>query len=121
MTQLTSTALVATGRPARYAKQLASHLSRKSETHWDADTSTGWVKFPNARADLTATTDGLRMVLACEADEADRLEGVLGRHLVRFANTEELTCSWTRTDGTPGTEQRSTDERPDTERRAAEG
>jgi hypothetical protein len=40
-------------------------------------------------------------------DSLEQLEDVVGRHLVRFATQEELVVSWTRADGTPGTEQRA--------------
>ena len=41
-------------------------------------------------------------------DDADRLEDVVGRHLVRFGSRDELVVRWTRADGTPGTVQENT-------------
>ena len=41
----TSTARVATDRPARYGKQLASHMGRKITTTWDEDSRTGSLEF----------------------------------------------------------------------------
>lgn len=108
MTQLSSTASVTTDRPARYAKQLTSHLGRKVETGWDADAGQGWVDFGSGRATLAAG-DGVLLIalVAADAEARDHLEGVVGRHLVRFGAKDELVCTWVRTDGTRGTEQRN--------------
>src|ERR1700759_3880664 len=96
-----STATVATDRPARYAKQLASHLSRRVTTSWDEDAGRGWVELGDGRADLIAVDGALQMRI--ESNDLDRFEDVLGRHLVRFAKQDELIVQWTRDDGTPGT------------------
>lgn len=107
MTQMTSTASVATDRPGRYAKQLASHLGRKVAAEWDEQAQEGWVDFGSGRVTLAAG-DGV-LLMGLEADDAearDRLEGVVGRHLVKFGAKDELVCAWVRTDGTPGSEHR---------------
>ena len=60
---------------------------------------------------LRRVSSGLLLALVSEdADARDRLEGVVGRHLVRFGVKDELVCQWVRTDGTPGTLQRNADE-----------
>ncbi|HEY8302368.1 MAG TPA: DUF2218 domain-containing protein [Jatrophihabitans sp.] len=102
----TSSASVATDRPGRYAKQLASHLSRRTETGWDETAGRGWVTLGTGRAELVAADGSLD--LSIEADEADlaRFEDVLGRHLVRFGTKDELIVQWTRGDGTPGSTYR---------------
>ena len=41
----TSTARVPTDRPARYGKQLTSHMSRKITTAWDEETGSGSLLF----------------------------------------------------------------------------
>lgn len=111
MTHYASTASVATDRPGRYAKQLASHFGRKITTAWDEESGQGHLEFPAGRATLTAGDGVLLLALVGEdADVRDRLEGVIGRHLVRFGAKHELVCTWVRTDGTPGSEQRHTDE-----------
>jgi hypothetical protein len=99
-----STASVATGRPGRYAKQLAAHLSRRVTTSWDEDSGRGWVELGDGRADLTAVDGALDMRI--ESNDLDRFEDVLGRHLVRFGKKDELIVQWTRDDGTPGTSYR---------------
>lgn len=105
---ISSTAAVATDRPARYAKQLASHMGRKAATEWDEEAGQGWIQFPTGKATLAAGDDVLLVALvADDAESRDRLEGVVGRHLVRFGAKDELVCSWVRTDGTQGSEQRN--------------
>lgn len=102
-----SLAEVTTDRPGRYAKQLASHMSRKCTTEWDEASGRGWIEFPSGgRATMAAGEGVLFLELFAEAENAERLEGVVGRHLVRFGAKDELVCSWVRADGTKGTEQR---------------
>lgn len=108
MTQFSSTASVATERPTRFAKQLASHLGRKVTTAWDEETEQGSIDFGSGRATLAAG-DGVLLIglVADDAEARDRFEDVVGRHLVRFGAKDELVCTWVRTDGTQGTEQRN--------------
>jgi len=102
-----SEARVPTDRPHRYAKQLASHLSRRSRTSWDEDKGEGSIVFQGGTGSLTATEGAL--LLSIEADEAGHLallEDVVGRHLVRFGTRDELVVAWQRDNGEPGTTQR---------------
>jgi hypothetical protein len=102
-----SEARVATDRPHRYAKQLASHLGRRSETSWDEESGAGSIAFQNGgRGTLTATEGALLLALETEAEHLDLLEGVVGSHLVRFGSKDELVVEWTRDAGEPGTTQR---------------
>ncbi len=93
---LTSRADVATDAPARYAKQLVSHLGRKVEFVQDGDTWTAHVAGSVARI----TVDNGVLVLHAEAPDVEglsRLEGALGNHLERFGQRRELTVTWQRT------------------------
>lgn len=95
MATISSRADVATPTPERYAKQLLSHLGRKIEWTTDGATSTATI------GDATGTIvvgDGVLTLLASGADEAGvaRVEDVLGRHLVRFGQRNELTVTWVR-------------------------
>ncbi|MDH6515114.1 hypothetical protein M2163_007909 [Streptomyces sp. SAI-135] len=102
-----SEARVATDRPHRYAKQLASHLGRRSETTWDEESGEGSLLFQNGgKGSLTATEGALLLTLETESEHLDLLEGVVGSHLVRFGSKDELVVEWTRDDGVPGTAQR---------------
>jgi len=102
-----SEARVATDRPHRYAKQLASHLGRRSQTTWDEDSGEGSLLFQNGgKGSLTATEGALLLTLETESEHLDLLEGVVGSHLVRFGSKDELVVEWTRDRGEPGSTQR---------------
>ena len=108
---VTSEALVATDRPGRYGKQLASHLSKRVASQWDDETGTGSLVFGHGgRADLAAVDGGLRFELVARPASVARLEDVIGRHLVRFGARDELAVAWTRSDGTAGTTQRNSED-----------
>jgi hypothetical protein len=94
----TSTAVVATDAPARYAKQLLAHLGRKNPVE-DVD------GVPHAQRLVFAYGSGVvrpepeHLVLeatAADAESLARVEDVLGRHLVRFGQRQELTVQWAR-------------------------
>lgn len=111
----TSTALVATERPARYAKQLTSHMSRKIDATWDDAAGSGSLTFPRidegdrrgpgARVHLEAREDGLLLDLDAEEDAVARYEQIVGIHLARFGAKDGLVVSWAHEDGTPGSSQ----------------
>ena len=97
--RLSSRADVVTDVPARYGKQLVSHLSRKvefvHEERADGDTWTAHVAGSVARITVG---DGV-LVLQAEAPDTEglaRLEGALGNHLERFGQRRELTVTWQR-------------------------
>ncbi len=101
-----STGTSTTDRPARYAKQLISHMSRRSSGEWDAETSTGWIEFTKGRAEFSCAEEApttedapcqLVISLTSESDEAATLlEDVLERHLVKFGLKDGLTMDWVR-------------------------
>lgn len=92
-----STGTVATDRPARYGKQLTTHLSRRHGGAWDEETATGWIDLGDGRAELT-TADGVLTISLTGPDEATaaRIEEVVERHLLRFATHDELAVQWSR-------------------------
>ncbi|MDL5205031.1 DUF2218 domain-containing protein [Streptomyces sp. ALI-76-A] len=102
-----SEARVATDRPHRYAKQLASHLGRRAETSWDEDSGEGRLVLQDGTGALTATEGALLLSVESQAEHLDRLEDVVGRHLVRFGTKDELVVEWRRDTGEPGTTQRN--------------
>lgn len=105
-----SEARVATDRPHRYAKQLASHLGRRSETSWDEEKGEGGIVFQNGTGTLTATEGALLLTVETDSDNLALLEDVVGRHLVRFGTKDELIVEWHRDTGEPGTTQRKPEE-----------
>ena len=90
-----SRADVVTSTPERYAKQLVSHLGHKLPFTTDGATST---------AELAGTTaqvvvgDGVLTLLASGSDEPGvaLVEQVLGGHLERFGQRQELVVRWVR-------------------------
>ena len=97
MTQhtLTARADVTTDAPARYAKQLVSHLGRKVEFTTDGDTHTATIGDATAQI---VVGDGLLTLLAGAETEPDlaRLQHALGDHLERFGQRAELRVHWDR-------------------------
>ena len=93
---VTATASVATASPERYAKQLASHLGRRCEIREEmggirivlADTGDCLLTSREGALDLAATAVG--------PDELDRVTHVVGSHLERFGQRNELTVDWQR-------------------------
>ena len=109
-TLVTSAASVPTDRPDRYGKQLAGHFSHKIPFEWDAETKTGTGTFAEGAGQVTlvAAEGSLDLALVTTPELVERLEGVIGGHLVRFGAKDELRCHWSRNDGTEGTEQTHT-------------
>lgn len=89
-----SIARVVTDRPARYLKQLASHLSRRGGGEIADDHAAVDFDFGSLVLD---TADGA-LVMRAQAADADalaRVEDVAGRHLVRFGQKDDLVVTWT--------------------------
>jgi hypothetical protein len=103
-----SVAEVATERPARYGRQLVSHLGRKAGGEWSAEHDTGWITLGEGRAEVSCTPGVLHLQVSIPAhpEQLPRLEDVVGRHLVRFGSKDELVVTWTRADGSVGSTQR---------------
>ena len=92
---LTANAYVATDAAPRYVKQLVAHLGRKVPVH---DIGGGHrLAFGFGAGDVSAVPDGVLLV-ATAADEESlaRVQDVLGRHLERFGQRNELTVDWRR-------------------------
>ncbi|GAB3905522.1 DUF2218 domain-containing protein [Kibdelosporangium lantanae] len=89
----TSEALVSTDRPERYGSQLAKHFANKIDATWEE--TRGTITFPFGTAELTTEDGGLRMrASATDQESLTRLEDVVGSHLVRFGQRDELKVEW---------------------------
>ena len=84
-------------------------MSRRSEGSWD-DTGVGKIIFTDARLDLRSEDGALLLELTATPENIDRMEDVVGRHLVRFGTRDELVVAWRRADGAEGTIQRKTED-----------
>jgi uncharacterized protein len=90
---LTARADVATDAPGRYAKQLVSHLGRKVTFDVAGPASTATF---GSGTGTVLVGDGVLTLLA-EAPDADGLalvQRVLGSHLERFGQRNELVVTW---------------------------
>ncbi len=96
MTIHLSRADVLTDAPARFAKQLVSHLGRKVAFVTDGPTSTATLDdmtlaITVADAVLTMTVTGTDPAAVARGEHA------LGNHLERFGARRDLKVTWTRT------------------------
>ncbi|MEV6763488.1 DUF2218 domain-containing protein [Streptomyces sp. NPDC051105] len=90
-----ATARIATTRPARYLKQLVSHMGHKATTALTPD-GRGTITVASGTCTLTTTPDRLELTAAAaDAESLARVQDVISRHLVRFAAQEELAVEWT--------------------------
>jgi len=103
----TSTATVVTDRPARYGRQLTSHMARRSRTTWDERSGSGSIVLGGgeARAELTSLPGALGISLLTAPDLVEQYEEVIGIHLARFGARDALVVPWVREDGAAGTTQ----------------
>ena len=90
---LTASATVVTHSPDRYAKQLASHLGRRCEIREDVD---GIRIMVGTGECLVRTHDDILQLDASapDATSLDTVTDVIGRHLERFGQRNELIVSW---------------------------
>lgn len=95
---LRSSAVVATDAPARYAKQLLSHLGQKNTVEpLDDAPEGGRLVFGYGTADLRPGVGRLLMDAAApDAEGLTHVEEVLQRHLERFGARAELAVTWVR-------------------------
>lgn len=86
-------ARVVTDNPARYAKQLVAHLSRKVDFITDGPTSTARI---GGGTGIVVVGEGKLTLIAQGPDEGVTalIEHVLGSHLERFGARNELTVDW---------------------------
>ena len=93
---LSSRADVPTDAPERYAKQLVSHLGRKTEWTTEGPVSKATIA---GGTGVVEVGDGVLTLLAeaSDTETLDRVQDVLGRHLERFGQRNELTVVWTQT------------------------
>jgi hypothetical protein len=96
-----SRAEVVTESPNRYAKQLVAHLGRKLEFLTQDGTSTATIG--DATGQIVVGNSSLTLIAAGPDEQSvARVEHVLGSHLERFGQRNELTVVWSRS-----TQQRS--------------
>lgn len=86
-------AVVPTERAQRYAKQLASHLSRKLTI--DGEGEKYLIRFETGQCELECSADALTMsASAADPETLGRVQDVVGRHLEKFGVRDGLSVSW---------------------------
>ena len=93
--RIISRAEVPTDTPARYAKQLLAHLGRKLDFVTQGSTSV--TNIGEATGQVIVGECALTMIATGVDEEAvAQVEHVLGSHLERFGQRNELVVAWTR-------------------------
>lgn len=88
-----SKATITTDKASRYLQQLCKHFGHKIEVAFDPNN--GKIIFPFGECHLEANEAELRLSLQSPtAEQLEQLQGVVERHLVRFAFREELQLNW---------------------------
>ena len=95
MTEISSTADVATDKPVPYMRQLCKHFGHKVDASFGEDS--GYIQFEFGRCELQ-TADGRLTLSVSAADEEShaRMERVIASHLERFGRRDGLSVAWTR-------------------------
>jgi hypothetical protein len=98
MTEYTSIAEIRTEKASGYLQQLCKHFEHKRPVTFDPHK--GHIAFQDGSCELSAEGGRLTLkVTSADLDGIGRLEDVVERHLVRFAFREDLSLTWTRSDG----------------------
>src|SRR5699024_12168667 len=92
-------------RHARYGKKLVNHLRRKRGVELDSQTESGWVNLSGDTATVVAAGGQLTLTVDGPEENIERLEDIVGRHLVGFARKLQIDIRCTRSDGSEGTRQ----------------
>ncbi len=91
----TLTGHATTDRAARWNKQLSSHLGRKIDATFDAETGTAVIRREDSVLTMTATDTGIGLEASGpSAQDVYTLTAIMQSHLERFAEKEGLTCEW---------------------------
>ncbi|HEX4016863.1 MAG TPA: DUF2218 domain-containing protein [Frankiaceae bacterium] len=90
---LTASAVVQTATPQRYAKQLASHLGRRSEVIEETEGTR--LRLAGGECLLRPQGETLELLASAPTQaELDRVTEVVGSHLERFGQRNELHVQW---------------------------
>lgn len=97
---LSSEARVPIAGPRRYLGQLCKHFGHGILASYDEEYRNGRIAFPDLGVCvLEADEAGSVLVMhasAASASNLDRVEGIVGRHLQRFAFRDPVKVAWVR-------------------------
>ena len=91
----TATTRVPTEHASRYLQQLCKHWSHKYPVEFTPEN--GRIEMSAAVLILDADPEGLDLSLTTAPEDLVRMQGVVERHLERFAFKEELSFQWVET------------------------
>jgi uncharacterized protein len=92
-----SQAKVSTDKPARYGKQLSSHLGRRCTVTEESDGIRIALPSDSGSGSCLLVNESDALALHAEAESAELLgvvQDVIGRHLERFGQRDELKVNW---------------------------
>jgi hypothetical protein len=90
-----ATATVQTASARRYLGQFVKHFAHKLPVELDDANTAGRVEFGQGACSLAAGETALYLTVSAETPEdVTLLQGVVDRHLVRFAFREEIVLEW---------------------------
>ncbi len=89
-----SEARVVTETPRRYMSQLCKHFEHKAPV--TLEERSGSIVFPMGVCTLRVESESLVMRVSGEEDALPQLEGVVARHLLRFAFRSPPEITWVR-------------------------
>ena len=87
-----ATTRVPTAHASRYLQQLCKHWGHKYPVTFTPEN--GRIEMSAGILILDADAEGLGLHLTTEPDVLETMEGVVERHLERFAHKEELKFDW---------------------------
>jgi hypothetical protein len=80
-----------------------AHAVGLDQTAWDPAAGVGTRSFTYGTSRLCAEEGALLLTVEGASEDLDKLEAVVGQHLVRFGAKAELVVKWIRDTGEPGT------------------
>jgi len=90
-----SKATIPTAHAKRYLGQFCKHFAHKLPVELAETNETGQVTFGDGTCSLRADAQSLHLAIAvATSEQLANLQGVVARHLVRFAFREELPITW---------------------------
>jgi uncharacterized protein len=93
VSEIRSTAAVATDKPVAYMRQLCKHFGHKVDASFGEDS--GYIQFEFGRCELHASNGTLTLAVSAPDQEShERMERVVGSHLERFGRRDELSVTW---------------------------
>jgi len=91
-----ATTRVPTAHGSRYLQQLCKHWGHKYPVAFTPEH--GRIEMSAAVLIMDADAEGLALRLTAAGEDLERMQGVVERHLERFAFKEELKFDWTPAD-----------------------